>query len=328
MRILMLAVNDPAGAAINLCAALNTHTEHCARLATLETRYTHAFTPDIHLPDAQQADLDELADAFRTADVLHFHMTADECTRFGPFLPLDYLPGKMLVHHHHGHPDFRGNPEKYQEKYRKLARRNLLVSTPDLLHLLPGACWQPNVVPVHDPAYLPAGWRAAHDEGARPAGPLRIGHSPTRKDLKNTDEFLAVTARLAADASLPASQMVLMDDIPHRDCLRLKRGCDIFFDHMQGYFGMSSLEALSQGVPTVAGLDDWNLRHIEEFSGLSSPWLRAADADELYACLQALLQDAPARLERGAVSRCFMETGWNDARVVARLDAFYRNLCG
>lgn len=323
MHILMLAINDPAGAAMTLCRALNTHTPHTARLATLETRYNHDFPRDIHIPDASPEQLAELGELFRASDVFHFHMTADEFTRFGPFLPADYLAGKTVVHHHHGHPDFRGNPQKYQKKYAERGRRNLLVSTPDLLPLLPGAIWQPNTVPVNDPAYMPLPQYGLRENTAEP---VRIGHSPTNKALKNTDEFLLVTKALRHDSALPASEVDLMDCVPHEECLIRKRSCDIFFDHMQGYFGMSSLEALSQAVPTIAGLDAWNLRHIESFSGQPSPWIVARDQAALERTLRDLLPDADKRRELGARARQFMETGWSDDKVAQFLAAWYAGL--
>ncbi len=51
MNVLMFAINDPAGTAIQFCKALNRHTSHSARLVTLETRYTHSWEKDLHVPD-------------------------------------------------------------------------------------------------------------------------------------------------------------------------------------------------------------------------------------------------------------------------------------
>ncbi len=301
-----------------LCDALKRHTGHKARLVTLETRYNHNFNHDIHIPDADETALDEVNELFKSCDILHFHMTADEFTSFGPFLPADYLHDKLIVHHHHGHPDFRANPEKYRKKYKERHRRNLLVSTPDLLRLLPEALWQPNTVPVDDPAYSPAQERLP--------GPLRIGHSPTNKTLKNTEEFLRVTENLTCDAALPANERVFIDNVPHAECLRLKRNCDIFFDHMQGYFGLSSLEALSQGVPTIAGLDEWNMRHIEEFAESVAPWIIARGEENLKEAARSLIQDEGLRRAKGAESRKFMEKGWHDSKTALRLNSFYNNL--
>ena len=100
--ILMLAVKRSGGARPSSFARpWNRHTEHTARLCTLETRYTHSWEKDLHLPDLDQAGMAELEGLFRSADVLHFHMTSDENTPFGPFLPRDFMKGRMIVHHHH-----------------------------------------------------------------------------------------------------------------------------------------------------------------------------------------------------------------------------------
>lgn len=317
MRVVMLAVNDPAGTASLMRQALNRHSVHVCRLVTLELRYNFMFPKDLHVPWLDDAGLDELEQVLREADVFHFHMTADEHLRLGPFFPRDFMAGKKIVHHHHGHPDFRGNPLKYQNKYAELGRRNLLVSTPDLLRMLPGARWQPNFVPQDDEAYRPS--------PRVPDGLVRLGHSPTRKDLKNTDELLQVHARLRRD--FPAFELDVIENTPHAECLARKQACDLFFDHMQGYYGMASLEALAQGVPTIAGLDSWNMDRIREFFACRElPWLLARDADELEALIRRLIADAPARQHQGALSRRFMEEVWSEERVIGALSSYYEEI--
>jgi len=316
MRIVMIAENDPAGVGSLLRNALHRHTDHVCRLVTTQTRYTHNWEKDLHVPLLDAAGLDELASVLETADVFHFHMLADEHMPLGPLTAAPFLPGKAIVHHHHGHHVFRANPEIFQKKYRDLGRKNLLVCTPDLLPKLPGARLQPNLVPQNEPLYLP--------RPRTPDGRVRLGHSPTRKDLKNTDELLAVHARLAAVLPL---DLDLIDDVPHADCLARKQACDIVFDHMQGYYGMSSLEALSQGMPTIAGLDDWNTETIREFFGVDVlPWVTARTAAELEDRLRELALSPDTRRRIGQASRTFMETVWSEKRLTAALADFYANL--
>ncbi len=88
----------------------------------------------------------------------------------------------MVIGRGWGTAIFRKNSYKYRQKYKSLNRKNLLVSTPDLLHLLPGAKWQPNLVPVNDPLYMP--------KENKPNGIIRIGQSVPRKDIKNTSELI------------------------------------------------------------------------------------------------------------------------------------------
>jgi glycosyltransferase involved in cell wall biosynthesis len=315
MRVLMLAENDPAGAAGALQRALRRRHGVDARLCTLQTRYNHDWEQDLHLPDLDPRGLDELGELFETCDVLHFHMTVDEDTAFGPFLPRKVLNGKAVVHHHHGHHDFRGDPEKYRRKYRERGRKNLLVSTPDLLRLLPEARWQPNLVPVDDPRFLPM--------EDKPAGPVRLVHSPTRKDLKNTGEFLDACRRL--DERGLDFELDLIDNAPNEKCLARKRRGHVLFDHMQGYYGVSSLEALSQGLAVVAGIDDWCRGRMVEFAGTEElPWVVARDQAELETRLAELIRDPERTAEIGRAGRAFMERSWSDRKVSARLLDFYR----
>jgi glycosyltransferase involved in cell wall biosynthesis len=312
----MLAINDPAGTAIQFCRALNRHTEHTARLATLETRYTHSWEKDMHLPDLGPDGVAELGILMREADVFHFHMTCDEHQPFGPHLPADHLRGKAVVHHHHGHHDFRSNPGAFRDKYRRLGRANLLVSTPDLMHLLPEAAWLPNLVPVDDPLLTPLPGRFDAP------GPLRVCHSPTRKDLKNTDDFMAVVRAMAGGPHRLAVDLI--DDVPNAECLERKRRCHVLFDHMQGYYGVSSLEGLSQGLAVIAGLDDWNRGQVVRFAGTDDlPWVIATDRDQLADRLRELAGDSGHCRAVGEASRRFMVERWSDRIVAGRLARFY-----
>ena len=318
MKILMIAINDPAGTAIEFIKAINRYTEHSCRLITKELRYNFMFEKDIHLPWLDEDGWDEVEELLRTSDVFHFHMTADEHIDLGPFKPVDYLKGKLIVHHHHGHPDFRGNPEEYRRKYEDRGRRNLLVSTPDLLQRLPEARWQPNLVPVDDPLYTPL--------ENKPDEPIIICHSPTRRDLKNTHEFLRAMSELKKTTTVPI-RLRLVENTNHKECLRLKRESHILFDHVQGYFGVSSLEGLSQGLGVLAGLDAFNQEHVRRFTQNEHlPWIHA-DPATLRDVLKHLVADRDQRQRAGKRSRAFMAGCWRDDQVVAQLSRFY-DACG
>ncbi|EFL52766.1 hypothetical protein DesfrDRAFT_0396 [Solidesulfovibrio fructosivorans JJ]] len=313
----MIAENDPAGTASLFRSAINRLTDHTCRLVTTQLRYNNLYPKDLHVPWLDAAGRDELADALETADVFHFHMLADEHMPLGDITAAPFLAGKKIVHHHHGHHAFRSDPAFFQKKYRELGRKNLLVSTPDLLPKLPGARWQPNLVPERDPAYMP--------HPRRPDGTVRLGHSPTRRGLKNTDTLLAVCQRLKAE--LPEITWDIIENASHADCLARKQACDIVFDHMQGYFGISSLEALSQGTPVIAGLDDWNIATIRDFFHCDAPpWVLAHDATELENALRELILAPNRRRDIGATSRAFMEDVWNEEFLVRALCDFYETV--
>ena len=319
MNILMITANDPAGMAIAFTNAINRYTEHRCRLITTAEKYGFGFEKDIHLPDIHDDDFGEVEQLLIDADIIHFHVLTDENDSLGPITIRNFIRGKKIIHHHHGHPHFRANPEHYRNKYKRL-RRRVLVSTPDLLRLLPEAHWVPNLVPIDDPLLKP-----------RPSGTngkVVIGQTPTRKELKNTAELVEVVDELHKKSfSGNAIALKIIELLPHRQCLAEKNSCDIIFDHMQGYYGVSSLESLSQGKPVIAGLDDWNIRCIKEFTGAAElPWQVARNEEELKDVLEKMICDRELRLKVGRASRTFMEQHWTEQQALAVLLDVYKSL--
>ena len=176
-----------------------------------------------------------------------------------------------------------------------------------------------NLVPINDVHYLP------RFENTLPEAPIKICQAPTRKFNKHTDVFNRVMARLQADHQ--DIEQVILERIPHIQCLKLKRGCHIVFDHMRGWFGISSLESLCQGKPVIAGLDDWNVKCIKKFTGANElPWLIARNEKELQNVLLRLLSGPELRLTSGKQARNFMEQYWTEQRVLQVLFKVYETI--
>ncbi|WDP93216.1 MAG: glycosyltransferase [Desulfobacter sp.] len=307
----MIAENDPAGMGIAFTNAINRYTDHQCRLITVQDRYGIDFGKDIHLPDIHDDDFDEVADLLEHSDIIHFHMLRDEHSHLGPLVIRDYIKGKKIIHHHHGHPDYLINAQRFNDKYRKLGRR-VIVSTPDLLHVADDAVWVPNLVPINDPPYLPRYETCLKNDR------IRVCQAPTRKFDKHTDEFGRVLTRL--QASHPQVEPVIIERKGRRECLDIKRKCHIVFDHMRGWFGISSLESLSQGKPVIAGLDEWNIGCIKEFTGADRlPWVVARNETELEIQLEQLVSEPDARFRIGMDSRKFMEDCWREQDALAVL---------
>lgn len=314
MNILMLGLNDPAGMMIAFANAINRYTEHRARCISLRTVYSVDFEYDLELPRIKDEDFSEIEHLLKTSDIFHFHMLMDENYQLGPLEIKNYLKGKGILHHHHGtydHQCFLATAEQYRKKYQQLKRRSI-VSTPDLLKLLPEATWQPNLVPLYEAAYLP---RFDHQTCSET---VKIVQAPTRKWHKHTKEFLAVCKRL--ETRLPQLRYEIIEGVAHREVLRRKRTSHAVFDHMNGWFGISSLESLAHGLPVIAGLDDSCLRAIADFTGSSmNPWVVARDESQLEEKLEFLITHPEDRLRIGQESRDFMEQHWNEEKVLSLL---------
>jgi glycosyltransferase involved in cell wall biosynthesis len=314
----MITANDPAGMGIAFTNALNRYTEHRCRLITTAEKYGFGYETDLHLPDILDDDFGEVEQLLKDADIIHFHVLNDENSHLGPFVIRDFIKGKKILHHHHGHPDYLINVAAYNEKYRRLGRK-VIVSTPDLLRVAENATWVPNLVPVDDVRYQP------RFEDSLPVAPLRICQAPTRKYHKHTEIFTRVFAGL--QKKYPEIEKVIFERLPHHECLRRKRSCHLVFDHMRGWFGISSLESLCQGKPVIAGLDDWNIRCIKEFTGAAElPWQVARNEDELKDVLEKMICDRELRRKVGRASRTFMEQHWTEQQALAVLLDVYKSL--
>ncbi|MBI4774544.1 MAG: hypothetical protein HY788_10250 [Deltaproteobacteria bacterium] len=179
MNILMITANDPAGMGIAFTNAINRYTSHRCRLVSTAEKYGFEYETDLHLPDIHDDDYGELEQLMIEADVFHFHMLSDENAHLGPLVVRDYIRGKRILHHHHGHPDYILNADAFNEKYRRLGRK-VIVATPDLLKVAENAVWVPNLAPLNDAALLP------RFENSLPQDEIRVCQAPTRKYHKNT----------------------------------------------------------------------------------------------------------------------------------------------
>lgn len=318
MRILMIGLNDPAGMMIAFANAINRYTDHRARVISYRTAYNLNLEYDIEIPRMPEDDWGEIEALLREADVFHFHMLLDENYQLGPFRISEYVKGKRIIHHHHGtydHQCFEGVAEDYRRKYKTLGRK-VLVATPDLLEFLPEAVWQPNLVPLNDVEYLP---RSDHLVCQTE---IRLVQAPTRRWHKHTKEFADVTKRLTARH--PSVRAEIIEGCSHRDCLSRKRRAHAVFDHMNGWFGISSLESLSQGVPVLAGLSSEVVSQIREFTGCeTNPWVIVTTEAELEASFEELILDPAKRVAIGVESRRFMEQHWSEQKVVSELFKAY-----
>ncbi len=123
-------------------------------------------------------------------------------------------------------------------------------------------------------------------------GILRIGHSPTKRASKGTDAIIKVLQEISRVHK--NVRAVLIEGLPYPQALHKKSELDIFIDQIGelGY-GISGLEALAMGIPTVVEL----MPDFEKFLG-PTPFVNVNEKN-LYEKLDALIKDANMRDELG-----------------------------
>ncbi|MBM3265390.1 MAG: hypothetical protein FJY97_18475, partial [candidate division Zixibacteria bacterium] len=149
---------------------------------------------------------------------------------------------------------------------------------------------------------------------------LRIFHSATNRRYKGSDHIISVGKRLERDFGV---EFVFMEKTPYTELLEAKSRSDIVVDQITNLggvgYGISSLEALSMGLPVCTRLTP----ELEAF--LPDHPFVSVTPETLYDRLVDLIRDHGFRRERGLQGRAWVEK-YHDAReVVRRIHEQYRS---
>lgn len=273
LRIFQMAAYDAGGVVSRLHSAINTTSPHESAMAVPPG---HPFGyPKQHDIVAERMLCRDLA---ATADVIHTHVT------YGWWENLKAdgvrLDGKFNVMHHHGtelrkfHKDLYNQIDPERVKLR-------LVSNLELLQYGENLTYLPNPVPV-------GRYRALRARAEVPdmKDGFRVGHSPSKRELKGTTEFLNACERLTARGLKIVP--VLIEGRSIRESLELKATCHAFFDSFWLGMQCSGLEAAAMGLPVIAG-DPVCRREYWARGGV--PYTYANDEGQLAASIVQLVQE-------------------------------------
>ncbi|MCC6751558.1 MAG: hypothetical protein IT371_28155 [Deltaproteobacteria bacterium] len=235
------------------------------------------------------------------ADVIHVH----GLTTFALFEA--ELAGRPVLLHIHGDPD------------RRLALRlevPQVVSTPDLLAPFPQAVYCPNLIlPDELPLSAPLG-----------GGPLRIFKSPSLHD-KHQELFAQLLDPILRQ--LPGRVVYVAPNslMRAKALAQVRASCHVSLDHLHGYYGLESLEALAQGLVAVNGLSAQGRLRFTEAVGAPPPFAVARSVTEAGTLLVTLVEEALTRPERFAARRAagvnFIQRYYRPERLVGRWLAMY-----
>jgi hypothetical protein len=252
LRILLFAKSDYAGSFYKWADAINEHTEHSARLVVTAT-HQYKYPVDLLIPNPNliESDWPEL---WAEADIIHLKDETgflNGSNRLPPEM-LQSFEGLRIFTQYGGYARKHRDDPEYQAFVRKF---DLIISmTPDLCFDWLGD--EPTYIPHSiDSAVFPFTW------SDRPV----IGHSPSTRARKGTEDFLAAVESLQHHYEIAVD---LIEGVSHEEVMRRKRSLGIFFDQagreqsslgttaVVGWYGNSAIEAAVFGVPTVAHLSE------------------------------------------------------------------------
>lgn len=82
--------------------------------------------------------------------------------------------------------------------------------------------------------------------------PIVIGHAPSKRSNKGTDEILAALIKIKESYPL---EVLVIENQPHIKALELKCTCSLFVDQISDLgYGINSIESAAMGIPTFSSL--------------------------------------------------------------------------
>ncbi len=107
----------------------------------------------------------------------------------------------------------------------------------------------PNITHVGFPFDSSGFARHEHHDNTRP---VRIGHAPTNRAAKGSDQIIPVLEELQQTAPV---EIVLIEGMSYKEALEQKLSCDIFVDQIGDLgYGINGLEAFAMEIPVASCL--------------------------------------------------------------------------
>lgn len=312
MKIIHIAITPLAGSPIRIVNGLRTHTDIDARLITLNVNAynTRIFENDIDWGKNKDLALDEL----KKADIIHFHHYFDLKNNL---FNLDFTrinKNTKFIRQFHSTPMTIADGDKVIANEIVNSDIPQLVIAQHQERYFYKARVVPNIVPISDKYYRYL---------SNSTGKVRIFYSPSvinsgffwgeRKTLWDTKGYYETVSLLKKIKRKTGVEVCVVTDMPHDECLKAKQMSDIFIDEMiTGSYHLSSLEALSQGVPTFSYLDPRIESLIKDMTGSDRlPWSNFK-LEEAYGGIIELIENHELRAETSHFSRKWMEKYYND----------------
>ena len=150
---------------------------------------------------------------------------------------------------------------------------------------------------------------------------LRVGHSPTRRSAKGTEDIIRAIDNLKKKINF---EFLLIEGVSNKKCMELKRTCDIGIDQIGNYagtgYGRSGLEFLALGIPTITEVP-------EEYEHLLSnhPFINAT-VRTFESVLHDLLRNKQLRMRKRQQSIKWVRYYPSPKRIINKIYDEYRRL--
>jgi hypothetical protein len=307
MRVVHVSDSQLSGAPFRLSQIQRLHGID-ARGITAEARTSYgpsrrAYPFDLLTTDAE----DVLRPVMEASDIIHYHQRWQDCVLFQshPWAWTLLKDRPSLFQFHTPRVD-------WMEPILRDPRLIKLVVAQYQVRLFPECIPVQNAVPIDDELHRPLHVRN---------NPPIIAFTPPDCHPRGWwNKGCEETMRVLADGF----RHVVVTDRGWRETMEVRQGCDVAIDEVvTGSYHMCSLEALSQGLAVVAGLDEKSIDALEMVTGTRAhPWI-VAKPETLHRTLASLISNPDELASRRHASRDYMERHWCPEVLVRKVCAIY-----
>ncbi|HIB64129.1 MAG TPA: glycosyltransferase family 1 protein [Phycisphaerales bacterium] len=244
----------------------------------------------------------ELRRLLESADCFVFFEDDDENSDHWPFSLAPFVEGKAVLHLYIGFRVHAKTPLMCR------AGRTILTPLPHLLKMYPESHFYAGFPPRIPDSEVESPPRSTED------GICRFLHTPSLPHWttsrypyhKDTEAFLRVARSLKAKYK-DRVEFVQVAGWDHKGVLEARKICDVTFNQLRGFHGLSGDEAMALGRVCVQYFDQLNTNRHREYWGLGAdfPWLNS-NAESLEETFCRLVEDPDWRSRVGERSRHFM----------------------
>lgn len=321
LKIAHFSITPFAGAPIRLVQTINRLTDMRARLIDLHRFgiYDH----DLVFSESPQ----EALQVAENADIIHLHNYMDCGSQH--FFPINFEQmrgaGKRIIRHYHSTSEWIAQQMQISESELLSCELPSLVIAQYPERFFPKSRVVPNIIPHSQALYQPLHKlteKPVHDLFFSPT--KSVGAFERRWDTKAAPETSEMMRKVAERTGCSFN---IMTGRPLHEVLEAKRRSRIVIDDLAtGSYHLTGLEALAQGKPVLAYLDERCLRLLRYISGSDHcPFInvRLEDAEEVL----LWLLDHPRECEEiGKAGREWMLMYWNEEKMIKHFVDVYEQL--
>jgi len=309
---------DAAGVSIRQANAINKYTNWKAR--HFRAIPTFNYPTDMI---GEKYNKDEFISVVKESDVIHFCSCPHTYTKefnFGVNWS-ELLKNKVVILHDYAFFEvrwtvLRDSKEKWNLK-QQLGYNDIWSSLPQGVHIFKDCYYMPDVVDETEDMFK---------ADIRTFDCVKIGHFPTGDgNRKNTNELNAAIQIVKYKVNI---ESIIERGIANEEIIKIKQRINLGFDALwRGFHGMTTVENLAMGIPTMVNIEpEFIPVFMECFQTNFLPFERTSNVSDIANTIITYAKDLESLKQRSLAVKDFMRNTWSAKNIALKITNRYEKL--